>query len=69
MARRGVPDLVISENFNTFRPSEVKLLQGVRKRFILPASPWWGGFYKLLVRTVKACLKKTLGKPFVTFKE
>jgi hypothetical protein len=45
------------------------LLQGVRQRFILPASPWWGGFYERLVRTVKACLKKTLGKAFVTFEE
>ena len=72
MARRGVPDLVISDNFKTFRSSEVKkfmLLQGVRQRFILPASPWWGGFYERLVRTVKACLKKTLGKAFVTFEE
>ena len=46
------------------------LLQSVKQRFILPASPWWGGFYKRLqVRTVKACLKKTLGKAFVTFEE
>ena len=72
MARRGVPDLVISDNFKTFRSSEVKkfmLLQGIGQRFILPASPWWGGFYERLVRTVKACLKKTLGKAFVTFEE
>ena len=71
MARRDVPDLVISGNFKTFR-SEVKkfmLLQDVRKSFILPASLWWGGFYERLVRTVKACLKKTLGKAFVTFEE
>jgi hypothetical protein len=72
VARRGVPDFVISDNFKTFRSSEVKkfmLLQGIRQRFILPASPWWGGFYERLVRTVKYCLKKTLGKAFVTFEE
>ena len=72
MARRGVPDLVISDNFKTFKSSEVKkfmLLQGVKQLFILPASPWWGGFYERLVRTVKACLKKTLGKAFVTFED
>ena len=71
MARRGVPDLVISDNFKTFRSSEVKkfiLLEGVRQRFILPASPWWDG-YERLVKTAKACLKKTLGKAFVTFEE
>ena len=72
IAGRGVPDLVISDNFKTFKSSEVKkfmLLQAVKQRFILPASPWWGGFYERLVRTVKACLKKTLGKAFVTFEE
>ena len=72
VARRGVPDFVISDNFKTFRSSEVKkfmILQGIRQRFILPASPWWGGFYERLVRTVKSCLKKTLGKAFVTFEE
>ena len=72
IARRGVPDLVISDNFKTFKSSEVKmfmLLQGVNQRLILPASPWWGGFYESLVRTVKACPKKTLGKAFVTFEE
>ena len=72
MAQQGVPDLVISDNFKTFRSSEVKkfmLFQGIRQRFILPASPWWEGFYEHLVRTVKACLKKTLGKAFVTFEE
>ena len=39
MARRGVSDLVIRDNFKTFRSSEVKkfmLLQGVKQRFILP---------------------------------
>ena len=72
MAQQGVPDLVISDNFKTFRSSEVKkfmLFQGIRQRFILPASPWWEGFHEHLVRTVKACLKKTLGKAFVTFEE
>ena len=45
------------------------LLQGIRQNFILPLSPWWGGFYERLVRTVKLCLKKTSGKSFVTFEE
>ena len=40
-----------------------------KQQFILPASPWWGGFYQQLVCTVKTCLKKTLGKAHTTFKE
>ena len=72
MARRGIPDLVINDNFETFKSAEVKklmTLQGVQQYFILPASPWWGGFYERLVRSVKGCLKKTLGKAFITFEE
>jgi hypothetical protein len=72
MARRGIPDLVINDNFKTFKSAEVKkfmTLQGIQQYFILPASPWWGGFYERLVRSVKGCLKKTLGKAFITFEE
>ena len=48
MARRGIPELIIGDNFKTFKSAEVKkfmMLQGVTRKFILPASPWWGGFY------------------------
>ncbi|CAB4007545.1 PREDICTED: uncharacterized protein LOC100197852 [Paramuricea clavata] len=72
MARRGIPDLVINDNFKTFKSAEAKkfmTLQGIQQYFILPASPWWGGFYERLVRSVKGCLKKTLGKAFITFEE
>ena len=63
---------MINDNFKTFRSREVKqyvLRQGVKQQFILPASPWWGGFYERLVRTVKSCLKKTLGRAYATFEE
>ena len=72
MARRGIPDLTIHDNFKTFRSSEVKQfftqLQ-IQRKFILPASPWWGGFYERMVRTVKSALKKVLGRSLVTFEE
>ena len=72
LARRGTPDVVIHDNFKTFKATAVKrfmLLQGIKQNFILPLSPWWGGFYERLVRSVKTCLKKTLGKSFLTFEE
>ena len=72
LARRGTPDIVIHDNFKTFKATAVKrfmLLQGIKQNFILPLSPWWGGFYERLVRSVKTCLKKTLGKSFLTFEE
>ena len=45
------------------------LCLGIKQLFILPASPWRGGFYMRLVRTVKTCLKKTLGRAQTTFEE
>ena len=71
-ARRGIPSFIVHDNFKTFRSVEVKkymLKRGVKQRFILPASPWWGGFYERLVRTVKTALKKVLGKSLLTFEE
>ena len=61
-----------TSRIKTFKSTIVKkfmLLQGIWRNLILPLSPWWGGFYERLVRTVKVCLKKTLGKSFVTFEE
>ena len=31
--------------------------------------PWWGGFWERLVKTVKLCLKKTIGRATVTYDE
>ena len=72
LARRGVPDLIIHDNFKTFKSREVKRFMlglGTRQQFILTASSWWGGFYERLVRTVKSCLKKTRGREHTTFEE
>jgi hypothetical protein len=72
IASRGVPEIIINDNFKTFKSREVKrfmLGHGIKQRFILPASPWWRGFYERLVRTVKSCLKKTLGRTYTTFEE
>jgi len=71
-ARRGKPSEIINDNFKTFKSSEVKsymLKAGVRQRFILPASPWWRGFYARMVRSVRLALKKILRKSFLMFEE
>ncbi|GFX85035.1 integrase catalytic domain-containing protein [Trichonephila clavipes] len=31
-------------------------------QFIIERAPWWGGFYKRLIRTVKLVLRKTVGR-------
>ena len=71
-ARRGTPDVIVNDNFKTFKSSVVKkfiLCLGVRQKCILPASPWWGGFYERLVRSVKMSLKKILGKSMLSYEE
>ncbi|XP_065671673.1 uncharacterized protein LOC136089549 [Hydra vulgaris] len=71
-ARRGYPELIISDNFKTFKSKEVKIFMtknDVKQKFILPASPWWGGFYECLVRSVKITLKKTIGKALLSYEE
>ena len=71
-ARRGTPDVVVNDNFKTFKLSVVKkfmLCLGVRQKFILPTSPWWGRFYERLVRSVKISLKKILGKSMLSYEE
>jgi hypothetical protein len=32
-------------------------------------SPWWGGFYERMVRSVKRCLKKVLRNARLTYEE
>ena len=71
-SRRGTPEMIINDNFKTFKSKAVKRYmtqQGVSQKFILPASPWWGGFYERLVRSVKLSLKKVLGKSLLTYEE
>ncbi|XP_065658842.1 uncharacterized protein LOC136083375 [Hydra vulgaris] len=71
-ARIGYPELIISDNFKTFKSKEVKIYMtknDVKQKFILPASPWWGGFYERLVRSVKITLKKTIGKALLSYEE
>ena len=72
MVRRGTTDVVISDNFKTFKSSVVKkfmLRLGVQQKFTLPASPWWGGFYERLVKSVKMVLKKIFGKSLLSYEK
>ena len=75
MARRGSPNIVINDNFKTFKLSvgnKLMLCLGVPQKFILPASTLWGAFYKRLVRSVrsvKISLKKILGKSFLSYEQ
>ena len=72
IARRGYPRILVSDNAKTFTSSVLKTFlinNKIEKKIILPASPWWGGFYERLVRSVKLPLKKVLGKARLSCEE
>ena len=72
IARRGVPNLVVSDNRSTFKREELKKLLAdhrIEWKFNVALAPWWGGFFERLVRSTKRCLKKTLGSARVSYEE
>lgn len=70
-ARRGLPSVIYSDNAKTF-VSVANMLQqyfsmlSPEWKFIAPRSPWWGGWWERLVRSVKSALKKSLGTRCLT---
>ena len=60
-SRRGDVRLFISDNFQTFKSSNLKLyltLHNIKWKSIPAVSPWWGGFYERMVKVVKTSLHK-----------
>ncbi|XP_035221051.1 uncharacterized protein LOC118193987 [Stegodyphus dumicola] len=43
--------------------------QGIKWRFIVERAAWWGGFWEHMVQSLKALLKRILGKSSLTFRE
>ena len=82
-SRQGLPTKMISDNAKTFTASAREVKKIVRtpevqrylvdKRatweFIAEKAPWWGGFWERLARSIKNCLKKTIGCSSLTFEE
>ena len=82
-SRRGLPVLLLSDNASTFksasqeiskiaRSKEIKNYvanKGVTWTFITPRASWMGGSWERMVKSVKRCLKKTLGRSLLTFEE
>ena len=73
-ARRGLPEIIVSDNAKTFK-SAAKVLTKVFsypsvKRFLanrriswkfnMDRAPWWGGFFKRMIQNAKRSLRKTL---------
>ena len=70
--RRGIPALVVSDNGQTFKDSKVKaflLQERITWNFNVPRGSWWGGFFEIIVKLVKRCLRKILRNARLTFEE
>ena len=64
-ARRGMPSVFVSDNAKTFESARNRIyrvygMHSPQWRFIPPSSPWWGGWWERIVRSVKLCFYKTL---------
>ena len=83
ISRRGIPRLIVSDNFRSFVTVSNKLKaqtsddevtqflrnKGIDWKFNLAKAPWWGGFFERLVRSTKRCLKKQLGNARLAYEE
>ena len=82
-ARRGNPNLMISDNAKTFETT-AKWLKRIQQdadintllaklqinwKFNLSRSPWWGGFFERMVGLTKNVLYKSLGKSRLPFEQ
>ena len=71
-SRRGTPKLIISDNGSTFISSDVQAFAATHNitwKFNLEASPWMGGFFERMVKSIKRCLKKVLGNSKISYEQ
>lgn len=83
VARRGLPSRIVSDNASTFTSASKQIAgimknpgvkqylaeRGVQWMFNLERAPWWGGLFERMVRSMKRCLKKTIGSARLTYEE
>ena len=82
-ATKGVPSLLLSDNHCTFVSGETFLLElqqdpevqqhlsskNIKWKHQTPRSPWMGGHFEQLMRTIKASLGTAISKKLLMFKE
>lgn len=82
-ACRGTPLLMLSDNGKTFKSAAREIMRlmnnpavkqyfanaRMKWTFNLVRAPWWSGIFERLARSVKRCLKKTIGGATLTSEE
>ena len=82
-ASKGMPTLLLSDNHKTFIAGETFLLEmqqdpavqeylstnSIRWKHQTPRSPWMGGHFERLVRTVKASLATAISRKLLTLED
>jgi len=82
-ARRGLPLKIVSDDGSTFKSASRQIadlmkslvvrqdlaVKKVEWFFNLEKAPWWGGLFERMVRSVKRCIKKTIGGARLTYEE
>ena len=82
-SRRGLPSMLISDNTKTFRSAskEIQALSRLQDvlghlannrvtwTFMVERAPWWGGFWERLIKLIKRCLKKIVGRSMLALEE
>uniref|UniRef100_A0A1X7U6S4 Integrase catalytic domain-containing protein n=1 Tax=Amphimedon queenslandica TaxID=400682 RepID=A0A1X7U6S4_AMPQE len=83
VARKGLPERVISDNAKTFKGAaktfkeimnhqDVDLyLEGAKIQWVfnVEKAHWWGKVFERLIRSVKRCFKKVIGRARLTYDE
>ena len=82
-SRRGLPSMLISDNTKTFRSASKEIQALSRSQdvlghlannrvtwtFMVERAPWWGGFWERLIKLIKRCLKKIVGRSMLALEE
>ena len=83
-SRRSLPVLLLSDNASTFKSANSQEIRKIARSkeiknyvankeitwtFITPRASWMGCSWERMVKSVKRCLKKTLGRSLLSFEE
>ena len=82
VARRGIPVKVVSDNGKTFKAAakilSEEMVSEVQTRlapmqvkwlFNVERAPWWEGVFERMVKSMKRCLRKVVGRASLSYEE